>query len=137
MLQALARHALQVGIREFIGSDGTQVFMRHVRTRNALVISCKRQRYTILLIYRQGMLRTVYPEDDVVTSQADLNQHIALRHFAQQSERIALIHDAHAMSDTLGMPALDRVADVETQPLRRHQAHHQFPRMQADMHARI
>src|SRR5271163_4063423 len=36
MFQALARHAFQIGIRQAISLDRSQIFMRHIAARNAL-----------------------------------------------------------------------------------------------------
>ena len=47
---------------------------------------------------------------------------------------IVFLHHIHTVADACGVAVFNRFADVEAQPLGRHQAGRQFTRMQRDLH---
>src|SRR5580700_1301636 len=80
------------------------------------------------------MCVALYPQDYIIGSQADFDQNISSRHLTQQIDGVILVHHVYSMPDALSMSALDRFADMKAQAFRRHQAHSQLTRVQADVY---
>ena len=79
------------------------------------------------------MLRSRDAENQIITRQTDFDHHVTLGHFFQEFKRFALVHDIHAVTDSLGARDYDRVAYVKCQTVGRHNAGRQFAGVQAYM----
>src|SRR5580658_488932 len=81
VFQTLARHALQVGIRQAIGLDRAKIFVRHITARYAFVVGSERHRHSIFHVNRQRMPVAADPKNHIVRSQTNFHEHIFARHF--------------------------------------------------------
>src|SRR5689334_7980152 len=72
VFEALTRHSLQIRVREPVSLSSLKIFLRHVRTRNAFIIGCKRDRHVVLEINGQRMLCAGNPENQVIAGETYL-----------------------------------------------------------------
>src|SRR5579863_10689881 len=133
MLQTLAGHAFQVGVGELIGLDGAEIFVGHVGAGDAFVVARERNGYAVFHVNRQRMVFAADSENQVVGGQANFDENVAIGHFFQQTDGIFFIHDGNAVTDALGMAALDGRADVVGKIFGLHESHGKFTGVQGDV----
>ena len=107
--------------------------MRQVDARDALVVGGERHRHMRRAVLRQRMVRRHDAEDRIVRGQVDLHHHMAAGHLVQQPARVRLLHYIHAVPNPFRVAQLDRLADVELQPVGRHQPRRKLARVQRDV----
>ncbi len=73
-------------------------------------------------------------EDHVGRGEGDLHRHILAAHLGEEAVHVALEGDGGAVADAAGAGHLHRLADVEGEVRRRHQAEPQFARMERHRH---
>src|ERR1700675_1268529 len=77
MFQALPCHVFQLWIRKSEGHNCTQILMRHIGARYALVPGCERNGHSIFEIGGQWVVGAFNPENAGIAGKADLDQYLA------------------------------------------------------------
>src|SRR5215472_13238360 len=126
VLQALPCQAFQIGIGKLVCFGGTHILGRHIRAQDALVVGCQGHGNTIPAIGRKRMMVTHHAKDQIVAGQADFHHNVAPRHLLEQRKGIVLVHHRYPMSDSLRVPAFDRVSNMKAQSFRRNDARRKF-----------
>src|SRR6202030_3948620 len=84
VLEPSAHHLLEVAVGERVGHGRTNIFMGHVDAGDPFVIGRESYRHVIETIQRQGMVRALDVENDVVTGEVDLGHHSLGGHLLEQ-----------------------------------------------------
>ena len=83
------------------------------------------------------MLISLNAQDVLVRGEIDLDHDVVLRKLLEQAGGIVSYIYVHAVADAFGMTKFNGLPDVETQPLRRHQARRKLTGVKADVNLGI
>jgi hypothetical protein len=113
VLQAVARHRLELAVPEALVAHGAGVLPREARARDALVVGGEGHGDAARHVAGERVLGAAHLEDLVVAAQAHLHQHPALAHRGEEPVGVGLGEHVDAVADALGVAHLHRAADVK------------------------